>query len=433
MQNVAVIGGQWGDEGKGKIVDLITDRFDIVARFQGGPNAGHSVKFEDKKFSLHHIPSGIFRERVKAVLGNGMVLDLERLLGEMDDLHAAGIILKGRLYISDRAHLILPVHRVIDELRETSMGESKIGTTKLGIGPTYQSKMGRCGVRVMDLKNKELLKQKIDFLHNELLRNKRSSDEKSAGMPDETYEMFLAMGSKLEGYIHDTSHFLNEEMKNGARVLFEGAQGVLLDIDHGTFPYVTSSNSSAAGICAGLGISPKWVHGIIGVFKAYETRVGAGPFPTEESGEVGDAIRKLGNEFGTTTGRPRRCGWFDTVAARYSVTLNNFDCIAVTLLDVLSGIEEIKICTKYRYKGNDLRHFPSEPWILDAVEPVYEKVGSWGKPINDIRTMQDLPKEAQEYLGMIARLIGCKIGIVSVGPWRNQSIMAGDNELIQNL
>ncbi len=433
MQNIAVIGGQWGDEGKGKIVDLITDRFDIVARFQGGPNAGHSVKFDDKKFSLHHIPSGIFRENVRAVLGSGMVLDLERLLAEMDELHAAGVSLEGRLYISDRAHLILPVHRVIDELREISMGESKIGTTRLGIGPTYQSKMGRCGVRAMDLKNKKLLKQKIDFLYHEALRNKRSSDEKSVGTPDEAYEMFCAFGSRLEGYVQDTSQFLNEKMRNGARVLFEGAQGVLLDIDHGTYPFVTSSSSSAAGICAGLGISPKWVHGIIGVFKAYETRVGAGPFPTEESGEIGDTIRKLGNEFGTTTGRPRRCGWFDAVAGRYSVTLNNFDCVAVTLLDVLSSLEEIKICTKYRYKGKDLDHFPSEPWILEDVEPVYETMEGWENPITNIRAMQDLPDKTQEYLRRIAQLVSCDIGIVSVGPRRDQSIMAKDNKLIQLL
>jgi adenylosuccinate synthase len=352
-----------------------------------------------------------------------MVLDLERMLKEMDELQTAGISLEGRLYLSDRAHIILPVHRVIDELRESSMGQERIGTTKLGIGPTYQSKMGRYGIRTIDLKNKDVLKQKIDFLYNESLRDKRSGDWKSAGSAKDVFAKYLRIASRLERYIVDTSDYLNREMKGGSRVLFEGAQGTLLDIDYGTYPYVTSSSSSAAGICAGLGISPKWVHGIVGVFKAYTTRVGSGPFPTEEKGDVGEQIRKIGNEFGTTTGRPRRCGWFDAIAAKYSTRINNFDCIAMTLLDVLCSFKEIKICTKYRYDGNECDQFPSEPWVLDRVEPVYETMDGWEKPISDIRDLSDLPQNARRYLRRIAELTECEIGIVSVGPERNQSII----------
>ncbi|MEW5807660.1 MAG: adenylosuccinate synthase [Acidobacteriota bacterium] len=429
MQNVAVIGGQWGDEGKGKIVDLITDRFDIVARFQGGPNAGHSVKINNRKFSLHHIPSGIFRENIKAVLGNGMVIDLDRLLKEMESLQAVGISLNDRLFISDRAHVILPIHRKLDELREFRMGESRIGTTRLGVGPAYQSKMARHGIRIIDLKNKDVLKEKIDALYRELGKSYRETFEGNPPKAEETFEECINVVAKIDKFICDISDFLNRKMQEGKRVLFEGAQGTMLDVDYGTYPFVTSSNSSAAGICAGLGISPKWVGGVIGVFKAYNTRVGSGPFPTEQMGETGEKIRNLGNEFGTTTGRPRRCGWFDSVAAKYAVRINGFNCMAITLLDVLSNFDEIPVCTKYRFRGKETDQFPSEPWILESVKPVYEFMEGWGKVISGLRDIEELPRNAKKYVQKIAALVGCEIGIISVGPERNQSIILKDSNL----
>lgn len=431
--NLAVIGGQWGDEGKGKIVDLITDRFDIVARFQGGPNAGHSVKIGEKKFSLHHIPSGIFHEEVKAVLGNGMVIDLERLLKEIDSLKISMISLEGRLFISDRAHVILPIHRHLDEIREQAKGKGKIGTTRLGIGPAYQAKMNRSGIRIVDLKNKELLQDKIRNIYEEFVDRidlNRSDLEK---ISSEMADQLLKEGKEIGKFITDASDYLNQRLTEGSRVLFEGAQGTLLDIDSGSYPYVTSSNTTAAGISSGLGISPKWIHGIVGVFKAYNTRVGSGPFPSEETGEIGNKIRELGQEFGTTTGRPRRCGWFDAVAARYSARTNQFDSIALTLLDVLAHFDEIKICVQYMCDGKLVDHFPSESWVLDQLEPVYEVIEGWKSPISELKDIEKLPVNARKYIERIAEAIGCEVGIVSVGPERSQSIIVKDSYLSKYL
>ncbi len=433
MHNIAVIGGQWGDEGKGKIVDLITDRFDIVARFQGGPNAGHSVKIGDNKFSLHHIPSGIFHENVSAVLGNGMVIDLGKLIREIENLKSLKIPLKDRLFISDRAHIILPLYKKMDEIREQARGISKIGTTKLGIGPAYQSKMNRSGIRVIDLKNKEILKEKIRNIYDEFVNQRELQNSEVEKISWELAEELFLKGKDIEIFMMDTFDYLNQKMDEGLRVLFEGAQGTLLDIDSGSYPYVTSSNTTASGISSGLGISPKWIHGIIGVFKAYNTRVGFGPFPSEEKGEIGKKIRELGQEFGTTTGRPRRCGWFDAVAAKYSARVNKFDSIALTLLDVLSHFDEIKICVQYMYKGDMIDHFPSEPWVLDELEPIYEVMKGWNSPISELKDIGNLPIEARKYVERISEILGCEVGIISVGPERNQSIIVKDSSLSKHL
>ncbi len=433
MNNIAIIGGQWGDEGKGKIVDLITDRFDIVARFQGGPNAGHSVQIGKKKFSLHHIPSGIFHEKVSAILGNGMVIDLERLLKEIENLRASDVSLAGRLFIGDRAHVILPLHKQLDDLREKARGDAKIGTTKLGIGPAYQSKMNRSGVRIIDLKNKEFLNHKIRSLHEEFMGHMNWQPSEIEKLSSELVERFFNHGKKIQQFIADTCDYLNEKLLQGSRVLFEGAQGTLLDIDSGSYPFVTSSNTTASGISAGLGISPKWIHGIVGVFKSYNTRVGSGPFPSEEKGEVGGRIRALGQEFGTTTGRARRCGWFDAVAGRYSSKINKFDGIALTLLDVLSHFDEIKICTQYKFNGEVINHFPSEPWILNQLEPVYEVMEGWKSSISELKKYEHLPVKARKYIERISEAIGCEVGIISVGAERNQSIIIEQGILSKHL
>jgi adenylosuccinate synthase len=433
MHNIAVIGGQWGDEGKGKIVDLITDRFDVVARFQGGPNAGHSVKIGEQKFSLHHIPSGIFHEKVSAVLGNGMVIDLERLWQEIDNLKASNISLEGRLFISERAHVILPIHKQLDDLSEKARRNRRIGTTKLGIGPAYQSKMNRSGIRVVDLKNRDFLKHKVKSLYEEAMSRMNWKPSEIETQSSEIAEQLFDYGKRIEQFVMDTCDYLNEKLIRGSRVLFEGAQGTLLDIDSGSYPFVTSSSTTASGISGGLGISPKWIHGIAGVFKSYTTRVGFGPFPSEEKGEVGEKIRELGQEFGTTTGRARRCGWFDAVAARYSSRINQFDGIALTLLDVLSYFDEIKICTKYRYNGQIMSHFPSEPWVLNHLEPVYEVMEGWKSPISDFRDYGNLPSKARKYIERISEVVGCEVGIISVGPERSQSIIVQDSLLSKHL
>lgn len=431
--NIAVIGGQWGDEGKGKIVDLITDRFDIVARFQGGPNAGHSVKIGEQKFSLHHIPSGIFHEKVIAVLGNGMVVDLQRLWQEVENLKASNISLEGRLFISNRAHVILPIHKQLDDLREKARGDGKIGTTKLGIGPAYQSKMNRSGIRVIDLKTRDFLNHKVRSLYEESKSRMNWQPSEIETLSSELTEQLSDYGKRIQPFVTDAGNFLNEKLMGGTRVLFEGAQGTLLDIDSGSYPFVTSSSTSASGISAGLGISPKWIHGIIGVFKSYTTRVGFGPFPSEEKGEVGEKIRELGKEFGTTTGRARRCGWFDAVAARYSSRINQFDSIALTLLDVLSHFDEIKVCTRYKYKGEIIDYFPAEPWILDQLEPVYETMKGWRSPISNIRDYQNLPSNAKRYIEKISETVECEVGIISVGPERSQSIIVQNSLLSKHL
>ncbi|PYT06734.1 MAG: adenylosuccinate synthase [Acidobacteria bacterium] len=426
MSNIAVVGGQWGDEGKGKIVDLLADKFDIVARWQGGPNAGHTVRFEGKVFALHHIPSGILREGVIAVIGSGAVLDPVALLQEIEKLEQEGIKVRGRLRVSHRAHVIFPLHRELDRWAEENPSIVSLGTTRLGIGPAYMTKMARVGVRLVDLGEVETVRAKLqaflDAGFGELLRRSGHSLPDAQALAEEYHEH----GRVLAPFTGDTPLWLTERMKEGARVLFEGAQGAMLDVDHGTYPFVTSSSTVAGGLAPGLGIGPRWLDGVIGVFKAYSTRVGAGPFPTEQRTEAGEILRERGREYGTTTGRPRRCGWFDGVAARHAATINGLDAIAVTLFDVLDAFEEIPVCVAYRYRGMDLPDLPAEPWVIDEVEPTYEVLPGWRHPTSGARRIGDLPAAARRYLDRISSLTGCEVAIVSVGGDREQAILCSD-------
>lgn len=423
MANLAVVGGQWGDEGKGKVVDLLAGGFDIVARWQGGPNAGHTVRNEGRTVSLHQVPTGLLREQVIGVLGNGMVIDPEGLLREIAALEASGCKVRGRLLISNRAHVILPVHRQLDGIAEEGGETSAIGTTRRGIGPAYAAKIARLGLRVVDLQDEETIVSRIRaYLGSGVAAYLR---EKGLAIPDpeETATVYASYGRDLAEYVAETSLWLNERIASGSSVLFEGAQGAMLDVDLGTYPYVTSSSSVAAGLGAGLGIGPTRVSAVAGVFKAYSTRVGLGPFPTELTGETGSTIRERGREYGTTTGRPRRCGWFDGVAARYSATVNGIDSIALTLFDVLDVFDEIPVCTGYQWRGMEIAELPAEPWVLAEAEPVYEVLPGWRSETSHVRTIDEMPPNARRYMDRISDLVGCEIGLVSVGPDRTQTIV----------
>src|SRR3954471_8233191 len=374
--NLAVLGAQWGDEGKGKIVDLLTPRFDIVARYQGGHNAGHTVYVKGRKFVLRLIPSGILHSGVVCVIGNGVVVDPEALFAEVDELAAAGIHVDNRLFVSDKAHLILPYHRDLDLLSEARRGERKIGTTSRGIGPAYEDKIARRGIRVGDLADPRALEQNVR--DNVIARNRLVHDSTMDWKP--VLEQLLAFGERLRPMVRDVSLMLAEAMRGGKSILFEGAQGTLLDIDHGTYPYVTSSNASIGGVCTGLGVGPRAIGAVMGVVKAYTTRVGEGPLPTELTGEMGNRLRESGQEFGAVTGRPRRCGWFDAVAARYGVRINGLDALALTKLDVLDALDEVSICTAYTCNGRTLTEFPSDVSQLAACRPVYETMPGWSSP-----------------------------------------------------
>jgi adenylosuccinate synthase len=435
MPNIAVVGAQWGDEGKGKVVDLLCERFDVVARFQGGPNAGHTVAFDGKSFALHHVPSGVFRPETRIVIGNGTVMDLTRLLEELDGLAKSGIALDGRLYISDRAHVILPILRQLDELEESNAkAADKIGTTLRGIGPTYQAKAARWGIRAADLADPVHLEERI----GRIIDGPAGDQLRAAGqtLPDAAVAAADAhtLWKRLSGYIDDTSLRLNDWIDEGASVLFEGAQGTLLDLDHGSYPFVTSSTTVTGGLCAGLGIAPTRVTGSLGVFKAYATRVGSGPMPTELIDDPdGDLIRERGHEFGTTTGRPRRCGWFDGVAARYANRINRFDVACVTLLDVLDAFEEIKICTGYRLDGKDVESFPASVAMAERLEPVWETHKGWNTDTTGVRRWEDLPAAALAYLARLQEVIGTEVALVGVGPDRVQSIVRPESWLTRTL
>ena len=425
MPNIAVVGAQWGDEGKGKVVDLLCEKFDAVARFQGGPNAGHTVKFDGQTYALHHVPSGVFRPEARIVIGNGTVMDLAKLLEELDGLAGAGINLEGRLFISDRAHVILPVLQKLDALNESSAKEGdKIGTTLRGIGPTYQGKAARWGVRVGDCADLEHLTQRIqrilDGSVGERLRAAGQSLEDAATAAKGTYELF----QRIAPYVTDTAVQLNDWIDEGASVLFEGAQGTLLDLDHGSYPFVTSSTTVTGGLCAGLGVAPTRVTGALGVFKAYATRVGAGPMPTELIDDPnGDLIRDRGREYGTTTGRPRRCGWFDAVAARYANRINRFDTACITLLDVLDTFDEIKLCSGYELDGKEVKSFPASVADAERITPIYESHEGWKCDTTGVRHWDDLPAAAHAYLKRLGEVIGTEVGMVGVGPDRVQSIL----------
>ena len=422
-----IVGAQWGDEGKGKIVDHLSEEVDIVARYQGGANAGHTVIIPGKKgdkpkqFVLHLIPSGIFHTHVTCVIGNGVVLDPVALMTEIDELTKAGIRIHGRLLISHNAHLIMPYHKALDSIRE--QGSQKIGTTGRGIGPAYIDKYMRTGIRVVDLLDRDILcrklKQNIQE-KNELLKQIYHSDELDVDAIISEYQEF---DKKIDEYVTDTSRFLNQSLDKGKAVLAEGAQGALLDVDHGTYPFVTSSNPTSGGACTGLGIPPTEINSIVGVVKAYSTRVGNGPFPTELKDETGDTLRTVGGEFGATTGRPRRCGWLDIVSLRYSIQVNGIQKIAITKLDVLDGFDEIKICTGYELKGKRISHFPTDVGTLDAIQPVYKTFKGWKSKISEVRRYRDLPGPARSYIETISKLLETNIWMVSVGARRDQTLL----------
>ena len=416
--NIVVLGAQWGDEGKGKVVDLMTPRFSIVARYQGGHNAGHTVYVSGKKFVLHLIPSGILHPGVTCIIGNGVVVDPQALFAEIEQLATLGIEVGDRLLISDKAHLILPYHRELDVLSEARRGERKIGTTSRGIGPAYEDKVGRRGIRVCDLVDTQALADEVR--ENVNARNQIIKD--STLDWHTVYKDLLSYGTRMRRWTTDTSLFLASAMKDGRRVLFEGAQATMLDIDHGTYPYVTSSNASIGGVCTGLGVSPRAIGGVLGVAKAYTTRVGEGPLPTELFGELAERLRESGQEYGASTGRPRRCGWFDAVVVRYAARINGLDALALTKLDVLDGLDELKLCTGYRIGGRTVTEFPAD-LAACTYEPVYESLPGWKEPTRGARDFDELPAEARRYVARLEEVSGVPIAIVSTGSDRDETII----------
>lgn len=422
---VTVVGSQWGDEGKGKISDFLAERADIIVRYQGGPNAGHTVVIGEETYKLHHLPSGMFYQGKTCILGKGMVIDPLSLLAELQSLNKRGISPE-RLYISDRAHLIMAYHKVQDELEEKEREGARIGTTLRGIGPAYVDKVYRIGLRFGDLIDEEELRKKIReilLVKNRILRQLYQHPGFS---PEEIEEAYFPVFQQLRPYITDTSVLLDEEIKKGARVLFEGAQGTMLDLDHGTYPFVTSSNPIAACASSGAGVGPDVVANVLGITKAYTTRVGEGPLPTELKNKVGEYIRERGREYGTTTGRPRRTGWLDGIALKSACRINGCRSRAVTLLDVLSGLDKVCIATAYRYGDTILEHFPSQTHMLEKCTPVYRVFKGWDADIAGARSIEDLPLEAVEYLRGLEEILQVKVSLVSVGPRRDQTIMVGD-------
>jgi len=423
MANLLVLGTQWGDEGKGKIVDLLAPAFDVVARYQGGHNAGHTVHIGGKKIVLHLIPSGILHPEKLCVIGNGLVVSAEAFFREISELQAFGVRADpGRLAVSRNAHLIMPWHPILERISEESRGEKKIGTTCRGIGPAYEDKAARCGIRAGDLLEPAVLEAKIkDVLE---VKNRQFQ---AAGLPELEARSVLdeakAWAEKIGPYVRDVSDLLHDQTAQGKALLFEGAQGALLDIDHGTYPYVTSSNSTAGGVCTGLGVSPKAVHGVLGVTKAYTTRVGSGPFPTELRDERGRRMSSRGDEFGATTGRPRRCGWFDAVAVRYACRINGVDRLALTKPDVLQEFPDVQVCTGYRYRGQNLKTFPTESWVLEQVEPVYRTLPGWTDSVHKASRLEDLPETFRDYLRLIEDLTETRVAIVSTGFERDDTII----------
>ncbi|MEZ4600827.1 MAG: adenylosuccinate synthase [Syntrophotaleaceae bacterium] len=423
MANVVIVGAQWGDEGKGKVVDIYTEYADEVVRFQGGNNAGHTLVVGSEKTVLHLIPSGILHEGKRCLIGNGVVIDPKVFLQEIEQLKKRGYLKDDRqLIIDGNAHVIMPYHKAIDIARESRSGASKIGTTGRGIGPTYEDKVGRRGIRIADLikpdtfarKVKEMLPEKNFLLEHYL--NDKPLDEEAIIQEYEAY------GRELAKYVDNTSLLINRSMAAGCNVLFEGAQGSLLDIDHGTYPYVTSSSTVAGGACIGTGVGPRFLDEVIGIAKAYVTRVGEGPFPTELTDEMGDKLRREGHEFGSTTGRPRRTGWFDAVALRDAVRASGMTGLAITKMDVLNDLETIKICTAYAYRGDLLEEFPKELDTLKECTPVFEEMPGWQCDITEARTYEELPERARAYLRKLEEVTGCPVILVSVGPRRDQTI-----------
>lgn len=420
MTSVVVVGTQWGDEGKGKITDFLSKKADVIARFSGGDNAGHTIKFDGETYKLHLIPSGIFYKEKTSVMGNGMVINPKSLITELKGLQERGID-TSNLRISNRAQVILPYHIYQDKVDEASRGDKKIGTTCKGIGPCYQDKIARMGIRIADLLDREIFEQKL----RENLEKKNRLFEKYYEVEglkfEDIFEEFYGYGQELAQYVTDTSKVLNDVLDEGGRVLFEGAQGVMLDVDHGTYPFVTSSNPVAGGVTTGTGIGPSHVSRVVGVCKAYTSRVGDGPFPTELFDEVGHQIREVGREYGTTTGRPRRVGWFDSVVVRHSRRVSGITDLALNSIDVLSGLETVKICTAYKYNGEIITEYPASLHVIEACEPVYEELPGWSEDITGVRTLEELPENARKYVERIVELTGINLMTFSVGPAREQT------------
>jgi len=420
--NLCVLGAQWGDEGKGKIVDLLTPRFDVVARYQGGHNAGHTVYVQGKKFVLHLIPSGILHPRKICIIGNGVVVDPTALFKELDELKTLGVDVGTRLLVSDKAHVILPYHRELDVLSEARRGERKIGTTSRGIGPAYEDKIGRRGVRVGDLADQSNDGPLASAIHENVAARNRLVGNNDMRWQDVLGDLRTAW-PRLAPLVADTSLFLHKAMAAGNRVMFEGAQGTLLDIDHGTYPFVTSSNGTAGGAATGLGVGPKSVGTVVGVAKAYTTRVGEGPLPTELTGAMGERLRETGQEYGASTGRPRRCGWYDAVAVRYAARVNGLDALAITKLDVLDGLEELEICTAYKCGAETLTEMPGDTAQLAACQPIYEKMAGWKQPTRGVTNYDDLPTEAKAYIRKLEETSGVSAAIISTGSERDHTII----------
>lgn len=422
MSSVLIVGQQWGDEGKGKIVDVLTEKADVVARYQGGHNAGHTVVINDETFILHLIPSGILHGGKLSVIGNGTVVEPTALLKEIDELKERGVAVNENLLLSNGAHLIMPYHMAIEAAAENKRGSGKIGTTGRGIGPAYVDKMCRTGIKVGDLLYPEVFREKLE--HNLAFTN--SVLEKVYGAEgfkaDEVYKTYMGHAERLAAYIGDADIAVNNAMDEGKNVLFEGAQGTLLDIDHGTYPFVTCSNASAGGVCTGLGVSPLRVTRILGVVKAYTTRVGSGPFPTELTDAIGQGMQKRGGEFGATTGRPRRCGWLDMVALRHAVRINGLTGIVLTKLDILDGLEEIKVCTAYECDGKTVTEFPKEATVLARCKPVLESVPGWKGSTSGLTGYGQIPEGAVNYIKTIEKMLGVQVQMISTGPKRHELI-----------
>ena len=424
MSNVAIIGAQWGDEGKGKIVDLFTHDADIIVRFQGGNNAGHTLVVNGQKTVLHLVPSGALHPDKLCVIGNGVVVDPEILIEEIDALKSQGHLRSDeQLRISEQAHVIMPYHKAIDLARERLRGKGKIGTTGRGIGPAYEDKIARIGIRFIDLLEEDTFREKLERNIEEKNFYLKAILQEQALDFNEMHDSYGRYREKLKGYVTNTGLLLDQRIRAGKHVLFEGAQGTLLDVDHGTYPYVTSSSTITGGACSGSGVGPQHIQQVIGISKAYTTRVGSGPFPTELDGPDGETLRREGAEFGATTGRSRRCGWFDAVSVRHAVRMNGLTGIALTKLDVLTGFKKIPICTAYRYNGQTVSEFPASSKVMAGSQPLYEEMDGWTERLDNVRNFSDLPAAAQRYVRRIEEVIGTEIILVSVGPGREQTIV----------
>jgi adenylosuccinate synthase len=426
MKNVVVIGAQWGDEGKGKVVDILAPHFDLVARYQGGHNAGHTVRIGDRKFVLHLIPSGILHDDCRCLIGNGVVIDPAAFNSEIEELREMGVECEGRLFISSRAHLILPHHTALDRAREQGLGSESVGTTLRGIGPAYEDKAARTGVRVGDLLYPDMAREKIrkniETANRELI-----AMEAEPIQQEKAVDEFLAAALLLKPFIRDSAAMINAAVREGKSVLLEGAQGTMLDVDHGTYPFVTSSSATAGGAATGLGLPPRHITGALGIAKAYTTRVGGGPFPTELLDKTGEYLQKRGNEYGASTGRARRTGWFDAMVVRYSVMLNGLDALALTKLDVLDELDEIKVCTAYRCRGEVLEDMPYGANVLAECEPVYETLRGWKTKTSGVTEYDDLPETAKDYVRRVEDLCGTMVGMISTGPERTETTIRKDS------